>query len=84
MKETKSLVQNTGNVGYLLTGGYDQDLAINLVEFLTPFALSKSCRTHRFLANLAYDEKFWERGVKRDISDFPKLRRIYDYPKFGS
>lgn len=79
MKETKLLAQNTGNIGDILIGSYDQDLAMNLVEFLTPFTLLKSCRTHRFLVNLAYDENFWERGVKRDISDFPKLRRIYDY-----
>ena len=54
----------------------DPKFVIYLIEFLDPVAWVKAARTHRSLSDFFANEnkEFWEKCVKRDISDSPKPR----------
>src|ERR1700720_3734612 len=54
----------------------DPKFVIYLIEFLDLVAWVKAARTHRYLSNFFANENkaFWEKCVKRDISDSPKPR----------
>src|ERR1700722_19972094 len=75
MKKSKDLVTNIGDI---LTGNYDPDFVMTLIELMDPVTLSRVASTHSFLTNYSVDEKIWKKHVERDISDSPKLRDIYD------